>query len=286
MERLRDPIANAATPDGGMIPGSCVLNIDQLRDELARARAGLDRELKKVGDIQRSFLPESLPDIPGFDIASYYQPCALAGGDYFDIVPLTRDRWGFVMADVAGHGVSATVIMAVMRALVHAHLPNTRYMPPSAYLEFINEQMTGAYTANGRFVTVWAGILDPATRRLTYASAGHNPPRLLRDGAVTALDAVGGMPLGVDESAVYEEFTVSLQPEDLLVIYTDGITEAMKGGSGKREYFATRRLDEVLVESSGEHAVDCVRRVRAAVNAFTEASVPTDDQIMLVIRVM
>ncbi len=206
-------------------------------------------------------------------------------GDYFDIVPLTKGRWGLVMADVAGHGVSGTVIMAVMRALVHAHLPHARYLPANAFLEFINEQMTGAYTANGRFVTAWAAVLDPRASRITYACAGHDPPRLVRDGAVIALDAVGGLPLGIDDFAEYQEVTVSLNSGDLLVIYTDGITEAMSNQPGERECFSTERLDQVLVEARCDSAQSCVQRVTTAVTAFTGSHIPTDDQTMLVLRV-
>src|SRR5690349_6818340 len=97
------------------------LRRQQLHEQLLAAQAKLQRELTTVGEIQRSLLPETLPTIPGFDVASYYQPSAMAGGDYFDIVPLAGGVWGLIVADVAGHGASAAVIMAVMRTLVHAH---------------------------------------------------------------------------------------------------------------------------------------------------------------------
>lgn len=250
----------------------------------AMKRPALVRELNLVGAIQRSLLPAHLPHIPGFDVASFYRPSALAGGDYYDIVPLAKDRWGLVMADVAGHGVSATVIMAVMRALVHAHLPHTRYLPANAFLEFINEQMTGAYTDNGRFVTVWAAVLDPTTRRLTYASAGHNPPRLVRGNTVVALDAVGGLPVGISNVATYEEASVTLELRDLLVIYTDGITETANDNAEHREEFGTDRLDAILLESRTRNANDCAQHVVAALDEFTQASIPTDDQTMLIVR--
>lgn len=260
-------------------------HLRQLQSQLSVARAQLNRELVVVGEIQQSLLPENLPDIPDFDLASYYQPCALAGGDYYDIVPLAGDVWGLVMADVSGHGASAAVIMAVMRSLVHAHLPHTRYMSSCEFLTFMNRQMSGAYTRDGRFVTVWCAILDQFSRRLTYASAGHNPPRLVRGGKAVALDAVGGLPLGIDDSEIYEEISVSLEPDDLLVIYTDGITEAMRQDGDRTEYFATERLDRALLDAGRGGAQDCVTRVTTAVSDFTQASSPTDDQTMLVIRV-
>lgn len=256
-----------------------------LRDQLSAARAELHRELKVVGEIQRSLLPETLPEIPGFDIASYYQPSAMAGGDYYDIVPLANGLWGLIVADVAGHGASAAVVMAMMRTLVHAHLPTNRYLPSCEFLEVMNRQMTGVYTRDGRFVTVWAAVLDPIARTMTYASAGHNPPRHVRRATITALDEARGLPLGIEESEKYEEECVQLESGDLVVVYTDGITEAARFGRGGRSFFDTERLDGVLTEACCDTAEDCIHRVTNAVNAFTGASEQTDDQTMLVIRV-
>ena len=118
-------------------------------------------------------------------------------------------------------------------------------------------------------------MLDPVARTLTYASAGHNPPRLVRRGTATALDAVGGLPVGVEEDSTYEEGTLTLEPGDLLTIYTDGITEASRGRNGTREFFETERLDRVLIEAAPDGARDCVERVTKAVNAFTGQCRPT-----------
>lgn len=285
MESTAAPIAVASTPLTSDGLGCEMMNATSPAARLTAAEAELQRDLTVVGEIQRSLLPERLPEVPGFDLASYYRPCALAGGDYFDMVPLVEGRWGLVMADVAGHGAPAAVIMSVMRALVHAHLPYTRFMPACAFLGFINQQMMGPYTRGGRFVTVWCAVLDPAKRRITYSSAGHNPPRLVRGGKVIGLDRVGGIPLGIEASVEYEEESVSLEPEDLLVIYTDGITEAARSGPGRKELFQTERLDRVLLEAGRDSPRVCVERVAAAVGAFSGVETPTDDQTMLVIRV-
>lgn len=255
------------------------------RDEVSTIQGELQRELKVVGEIQRSLLPEALPDIPGFDLASFYQPSAHAGGDYYDVVPLDGDNWGLIVADVAGHGASAAVIMAVMRTLVHAHLPTNRYLPSCDFLEFMNRQMTGTYTRDGRFITVWCAVLDPVARTLTYASAGHNPPRLVRRGTASALDAVKGLPVGIEDSSTYEEATVALETGDLLMVYTDGITEAPRARNGVNDFFETERLDRILAEQCLGGARDCVERVTNAVNAFSERQVPADDQTLLAIRV-
>ena len=210
---------------------------DTAEVRLAGALEELDRVRKAVGEIQRSLLPASLPEIPGFEMSPYYQPSGHASGDYYDVVPLIDDQWGFVMADVSGHGIPAAVIMTVLRTLIHAELPSNRDKSAGEFLEHVNRVMCETYLRDSRFVTVWAAVLNPVSRRLTYASAGHNPPRLLRGGNVLSLDAVGGLPFGFDPGTTYEDAGITLEPEDLLVIYTDGITEAMREGINGLELF-------------------------------------------------
>ena len=253
-------------------------------DVLLATLAELDRERNAVAEIQRSLLPASLPKIPGFELSPYYRPSAQASGDYYDVVPLINDQWGFIMADVAGHGTSAAVVMTVLRTLIHAELPVNREKSAGEFLERINGVMCETYLRNGRFVTVWAAVLEPVSRRLTYASAGHNPPRLLRGDRVLALDLVGGLPVGINPAATYEDQGITLEPDDLLVIYTDGITEAMRQGPDGLDLFGTERLDQVLSECGPVRASDCADRVTKAIAAFTNDSAPTDDQTMLILR--
>lgn len=251
---------------------------------LERALEELDRERRAVWEIQRSLLPESLPEIPGFEMSPYYRPSKHASGDYYDVVPLIDDQWGFVMADVAGHGTPAAVIMAVMRALIHAELPSNRGKSAGEFLGHVNNVMSQTYLRDGRFVTVWAAVLNPLSLRLTYASAGHNPPRLLRGGSVLALDVADGLPLGIDPTAAYDDVGVTLEPDDLLMIYTDGITEAMRESVDGLELFGIEGLDRVLSECGSSRASDCTDRVRKAITRFTSDATPTDDQTMLILR--
>lgn len=260
------------------------LQSDSLDVRLARVLEELDRERQAVGLIQRSLLPASLPEIPGFEMSPYYQPSEHASGDYYDVVPLIDNQWGFVMADVSGHGTPAALIMTVMRTLIHAELPSNREKSAGEFLEHVNRVMSATYLRDGRFVTVWAAVLDPVSRRLTYASAGHNPPRLVRGGSVLALDVAGGIPLGIDPAATYEDVTITLEPNDLLVIYTDGITEAMRQGIDGLELFGTEGLDQVLSEYRSDRTCDCAELVRKAIAAFTSDAAPTDDRTMLVLR--
>ena len=260
------------------------IQLDPAAVGLARALAELDRERKAVAEIQRSLLPASLPEIHGFEMSPYYRPSGLASGDYYDVVPLIDDQWGLIMADVAGHGTPAAVIMTVMRTLIHAELPGNRGKSAGQFLERVNWVMSETCLRNGQFVTVWAAVLDPVSRRLTYASAGHNPPRLLRGDSVLALDLTGGLPLGIDSAATYEDEGITLAPDDLLVIYTDGVTEAMRPGVDGPELFGTARLDQVLSECGSDRTSACAERVTRAIAAFTNDAAPTDDRTMLILR--
>ncbi len=255
-----------------------------LRNQLAVALEALDREMQAVGEIQRSLLPETLPVIPGFELATYYNTSARAGGDYYDFFPLTGGGWGLFIADVSGHGTPAAVLMAITHAVAHAN-PGT-HTPPALLLQYLNERLTRAYTRGGTFVTAFYAVLDPAKRTLTYASAGHNPPRLVRPDGVTALDRAGALPLGIIEGQRYDQATVSLGAGDLLLLYTDGVTETMAPSTsgGPRVLFGTDRLDALLLDCGAASADGCVARVKAEVAAFSGNVPPTDDQTLIAIR--
>ncbi len=166
-----------------------------LRDELKRAYEMLEREMRVVADIQRSLLPSELPAIPRLELGAHYQTSRWAGGDYYDFFPLPDGRWGILIADVSGHGTPAAVIMAITHTLAHGVPGHPE--PPCLLLGHVNRQLCQRYTAgNEGFVTAFYGIFDPATLTLSYACAGHNPPRLRRCGQQTvgSLDEIGGPP--------------------------------------------------------------------------------------------
>ncbi len=240
-----------------------------LRNELTAALEALDDELQTVGEIQRSLLPESLPSIPGWDIAAYYQTSARAGGDYYDFFPLADGRWGIFIADVSGHGTPAAVLMAITHAIAHAQ-PGT-HTPPVALLHGLNDTLTRTYTRNGTFVTAFYAVLDPARRQLSYCSAGHNPPRLVRDGRVISLDKARALPMGIVQDEPFCEAVLTLQPGDLLLLYTDGITETMAPNAGNAEVdlFGVERLDAVLLQSQGASARESIERITRAIDSFS-----------------
>jgi sigma-B regulation protein RsbU (phosphoserine phosphatase) len=255
--------------------GRGVLNL-LLRRQLQAANAQLDRELRIVGGIQRSLLPLRLPVIGGLDMAAHYQTSERSGGDYYDLFDCGDGCWGILIADVSGHGAPAAVIMAITHAIAHLH-PG-RGMPPGELLTFVNAKLASAYTIrNGSFVTAFYGIYDSATRRLAYARAGHNPPRLLRAGTVQGLEGAGGIPLGLVGDTTYAECELPLQGGDLLLLYTDGITEA-RGPDG--DMFDVERLDQALL-AGGQNAEAVVAAVLEAVEEFTGGAALLDDRTLL-----
>ncbi len=249
-----------------------------LSAELKKAYGVVERELKVVADIQRSLLPKTIPTIATLDVAASYQTSQWAGGDYYDFFPRPDGKWGLLIADVSGHGTPAAVLMAVTHSLAHG-FPGP-HDPPSALLDRVNNQLSTLYTAdNEAFVTAFYGVYDPSTRRLSYSSAGHNPPRLKRRGQVEveSLDGARRLPLGLFADEAYEDTVLQLRPGDRLAFYTDGITEAIAADG---RMYGLDRLDAIL-SRCGSDATGLVNDVVADVRAFTEGVAPADDQTLL-----
>jgi sigma-B regulation protein RsbU (phosphoserine phosphatase) len=253
-----------------------------LKEELRQAYQALDREMKIVGDIQKSLLPAELPRIETLDLAAFYQPAQRAGGDYYDFFPLPDGCWGIFIADVSGHGTPAAVLMAVTHCIAHTH-PGPP-MPPGRVLAYLNEHLSTRYMRLGAtFVTAFYGVYDPARRTLTYASAGHNPPRVKRcqDGSLLSLDGAGGLPLGLVAGTSYVEVVERLQLGDEIVFYTDGITEARNAAG---DLFGIERMD-ALLETCSVRAKGLLDAVLAAVEEFTAGCAAADDRTLIVARV-
>jgi sigma-B regulation protein RsbU (phosphoserine phosphatase) len=254
-----------------------------LKAELQQAYDALDRELKIVGDIQRSLLPAQLPRIATMDLAAYYQPAERAGGDYYDFFPLPEGKWGIVIADVSGHGTPAAVLMAVTHCIAHTH-PGPP-MPPSKVLAYLNHHLATRYVNRSEtFVTAFFGIYDPAMRTLTYACAGHNPPRLkrCRDGSLLSLNGANGLPLGILTESRYDETTQQLWSGDQIIFYTDGITEAH---NPQGQQFGTGRLDRAL-ENCSLQAQALLENLIQAVEAFADHCPAHDDRTLIVARIV
>ena len=184
-----------------------------MSEDLQRANQALDREMKAVGDIQRSLLPAHLPKIPTLDIATHYHPSQRAGGDYYDFFPLPDGKWGIFIADVSGHGTPAAVLMAVTHCIAHTNPGQAQ--PPAQILDYLNHHLATLYTSqNESFVTAFYGVYDPSLAALTYACAGHNPPRLKRcqDGTLLALESSRRLAPGNHGGHCYDQAVQQLMP--------------------------------------------------------------------------
>src|SRR5262245_14365697 len=232
-----------------------------LASELERLNQVLDREFRAVGEAQRELLPKHFPAIRGVHLAAHYETSTRAGGDYYDFLDLGGGCWGFLIADVSGHGAAAAVTTAVLHALAQAPL---RACPmegsdPAEGLAFLNRELIRS-TRTGQFVTAWLGVFDEHDRTLRYASAGHNPPRLLRaaDRSVLALESRDGLPLGIIPEFECSPSELRIRSGDRLLLYTDGITETFNSA---RQMFGTEGLDAVLscCSRSPERLIDAIR---------------------------
>jgi sigma-B regulation protein RsbU (phosphoserine phosphatase) len=253
-----------------------------LAEQVKAAYDAVDQEMRTVADLQRSLLPCPLPKIPTMAIAAHYQTSHRAGGDYYDLFPLPNGQWGILIADVSGHGTPAAVLMAVTHTIAHTYPgPPT---PPGMLLSHVNRTLAERYTARtGAFVTAFYAVYDPATRTISYASAGHPPPRLKRcaDGSLALLDGRHGLPLGIDPDEDYPDGRWELVPGDQIVFYTDGVTEAEDENG---EPFGLRRLDEVLANCA-VGAGDLLREVLRELERFTNGRAPSDDRTVLVAKI-
>src|SRR5512140_3298357 len=235
---------------------ACVCLGHYSEEELRQLEA--EWEMSQV--VQRAVLPQQAPSIPGLNVAAFSRPAQIVGGDYFDFMPFKDGGQGFVMADVSGHGVSAGMLMTSLQTAFHTLVPVAE--SPLDVLERINH----LYMHNinfTTFVTVFFGKLDPATRQFTYANAGHNSAYLLRaDGIEEVLLHPTGPAIGLMEGFLVKAEQVQLNPGDTLVLYTDGITEAMnKDGT----QLGLDNLAKVVRENSGATAEQLVQRIWKAV---------------------
>jgi len=247
------------------------------RELLDRRR--LEKELAIAREIQASFLPKRAPDVPGFDLAGATQPHDEVGGDYFDFIRVSDSRLGIAIADVSGKGIPAALIMAGFRMSLLAEIRNEFTM--RAVMRKVNSLLHES-TERDKFVTLFYGVLDWKNRSLSFSNAGHNPPLLLRaDGRVQYL-LEGGVALGVLPDARYEERPVALQPGDVLLLYTDGVSEAE---SPTGEQFGTRRLEQCLKRVAGGTAHEILKGVVDEVTAYAGEHGVSDDLTLVVVKV-
>jgi len=224
-------------------PALRVAQLARQQQAEARQRERLEQEMRVARIIQQTLLPKSLPNLPGWQVAAHWQPARAVGGDFYDFIDFPDGRLGLVTGDVTDKGVPAALVMATTRSILRS--ASERSSTPGQILAYANELLVSDIPPN-MFVTCLYMILDPASRRLTIANAGHNLPIHRRDEVVHDL-RVTGMPLGLMPGMDYEEIEVTLEHGDNILVYSDGLVEAHNPA---KEMFGFPRLRELLACST------------------------------------
>ena len=260
---------------------SLAIENDQLYAEAAE-RQRMERELEVAREIQTSFLPDSQPEAPGWSVGTFWQAARQVAGDFYDFFPLTRgehgDRWGVVIADVADKGVPAALYMALSRTLIRTIGLNR--VDPATSLGLVNDILIKD-SRSDLFVTVVYAVWEPELNRFTYSNAGHNPPIFLRaDGTVDVLRD-NNIVLGVLPAVSLSSRQVFLEPGEVLVLYTDGITDAI---NDKVDEFGLDRLTAVSSANRRQPAFEIVQAIEQAVAQFTGKAPQFDDLTLVVLK--
>jgi sigma-B regulation protein RsbU (phosphoserine phosphatase) len=251
-----------------------------VRSELAAAHAYIDSEVERMARIQRALLPDPIPQISGLDIAASYETFTQVGGDLYDIIPLAGqpERWCLFIGDASGHGPSAAVTAAMVQSTLHAVASESS--GPAALTSKLNDHLCRK-RVEGSFVTAVIAFYEPARRRLSYCSSGH-PPLLVRsETAAKFLDGAGGLPMGIMADALYDEASVELRPNETVIFYTDGITEAR--GPGDRMFEA--RGIQTALQGCDPGATWTIEQLRRSLTEFQHGRRPVDDQTVVAIHV-
>lgn len=258
--------------------------------KLQERETRIQRQLQLAADVQRRMLPRTLPSIARVELAARYVPSFELGGDFYDFIDLPGSNLGITIGDVVGKGVAAALLMASVRASLRAHVQDVYHIDD--VLVRVNQAMCRD-TRDNEFATLWYGVIDREKLRLTYVTAGHDPPLVVRvpqhrhPGAADIDElSIGGMAVGIDPSQRYQRGTYDLQPRDVLLAYTDGVTDMM---DFSRKRFGRARLRSAVLdllkqepEASASRIVD---HVFWSLRQFAGLLERPDDQTLVVMRV-
>jgi sigma-B regulation protein RsbU (phosphoserine phosphatase) len=260
-----------------------VVAVAELKGALERERRAaeerLEREVRIAQDVQARLFPQKVPKSASLECHGVCRPARGVAGDYYDFLELDRSHLGVAVGDVAGKGISAALLMASLQGALRSHASLSDEGPAQAARD-INSQIH-ALTDSNRFATLFWAVFEEAGCALTYVNAGHNPPMLLRRSGTLERLATGGPPLGVFAGSRYEQRTVTLAPGDVLLVFSDGITEAP--GPGEEE-FGERRLERLLRDRSTLPAAGLCDAVLEAVGQFQNGAAQEDDMTVVVAK--
>lgn len=260
----------------GNIIASRLLNYTLLYER--QERQVYEAELRRASGIQKKLLISEIPDIPGYEVGALQQQCRAVGGDLYDIATLPDSRLVVIVADVSGKGMGAALLMSNILASFRI-LYNVTEFSLADVVNMVSHQL---FCSSGAadFATLFVGVIDPATNRLSYINAGHNPPILVRaDGRHEYLEASGTM-IGAFDVGTWTQAETDLAPDDMLVVFTDGVTEADRGD----QQYSEERLERLLFESKHQSPQQLMQTIMEDIDGFLEDAPRSDDITMLAVR--
>lgn len=257
------------------------LELRRLQRQLQDNNRKMEMELALAGEVQKSFLPLEIPQTEGWQFSFVLKPARYTSGDFYDVFRLPDGNLGVITADVVDKGIGAALFMALSYALLRTYVPDYPSQPDQVF-NLVNQRILD-YTTAEQFLTIFYGILDLTNGEMVYCNAGHCPPLLVREktnGQLQELQRTG-IPLGIYEGVAWQQAIEVLNPGDLIVIHTDGITEAE---NQNKAFFGEQRLRRSILESRHLGAEEILNAIAAGVADFTDDSAQNDDITLAVIK--
>ena len=278
------PIAEGRFTEDHLKVLTTLASVAAIRVENARLiearleRERLERELALASEIQQRFQPTAPPQINGYELQGISFPCYEIGGDYYDFIEREDGRLVIALGDVSGKGTAAALLMSSLHAAIHAQSASHNSLV--ATISAVNRYLADNIPAN-RFVTLFYAELDPESGALSFLNAGHNPPLIVHSAGTVEQLASGGLPLGIKRDADYREGRTLIQPGDVLVIYSDGVTEAV---SPTGEEFGATRLYEVVSRNIEASAAGIRDRIESSLTKFAQGTSAADDITLVIVK--
>ena len=280
-------------------------SLDQSKQEIEAYSKALDHELEKARQIQRDFLPDQIPQLPDWEVATYFAPARQVSGDFYDVFSLPGNNLGIVIADVSDKGVGAALYMALIRSLVRVfsghislhgfsnfsvnngliksaapHPATADQLSALNAVKLTNDYIAHEHGKEGMFVTLFFGVINPDTGVLAYINAGHEPLFIVNSAGVKQRLNPTGPAVGITPDMKFEIQQVEIEPGDILIGYTDGVTEAL---SPDGKFLTRKRLLSVL-EQQADSGADLVKRIKTKVFNHIQNAAPSDDITMLAVQ--
>lgn len=278
------PIAEGRFTEDHLKVLTTLASVAAIRVENARLiearfeRERLERELALASEIQQRFQPTAPPQVNGYELQGISFPCYEIGGDYYDFIEREDGRLVIALGDVSGKGTAAALLMSSLHAAIHAQSASHNTL--SATISAVNRYLADNIPAN-RFVTLFYAELDPESGALSFLNAGHNPPLIVHSAGTVEQLASGGLPLGIKRDAEYREGRTQMQRGDVLVIYSDGVTEAV---SPTGEEFGATRLYEVVSRNIEASAAGIRDRIESSLTKFAQGTSAADDITLVIVK--